>query len=46
MDPDLIGPNEVAFHLDLTPPQLKILHAALMSFRDTHSPFWSRVLAS
>ena len=34
MDPDLIGPNEVAFHLELTPPQLKILHAALHSFRD------------
>ena len=34
MDPDLIGPNEVAFHLELTPPQLKILHAALTSFRD------------
>ena len=34
MDPDLIGPNEVAFHLELTPPQMKILHAALTSFRD------------
>jgi hypothetical protein len=34
MDPDLIGPNEVAFHLELTPPQMKILHAALASFRD------------
>jgi hypothetical protein len=33
-DPDLIGPDEVAFTLDLTPAQLKILHAALRSFRD------------
>ena len=31
---DLIGPDEVAFHLDLTPPQLKIVHAALRSMRD------------
>ena len=31
---DLIGPDEVAFHLELTPPQLKILHAALRSMRD------------
>jgi hypothetical protein len=34
MDPDLIGPDDVAFLLDLTPPQMKILHAALTSFRD------------
>ena len=33
-DPDLIGPDEVAFTLDLTPAQLKILHAALRSMRD------------
>jgi hypothetical protein len=32
--PDLIGPDEVAFTLDLTPAQLKILHAALRSMRD------------
>jgi hypothetical protein len=31
---DLIGPSDHAFTLDLTPPQLKIVHAALMSFRD------------
>jgi hypothetical protein len=31
---DLIGPDEVAFTLDLTPAQLKILHAALRSMRD------------
>ena len=34
MDPDLIGPDEVAFHLELTPPQMKVLYAALQSFRD------------
>jgi len=34
MDPDLIGPDEVAFHLELTPPQLKVLHAALHAFRN------------
>jgi hypothetical protein len=34
MDPDLIGPNEVAFHLELTPPQMKILYSALTAFRD------------
>jgi hypothetical protein len=33
-DPDLIGPGDVAFTLDLTPRELKILHAALRSFRD------------
>jgi hypothetical protein len=33
-DPDLIGPDEVAFTLDLTPAQLKIVHAALRAFRD------------
>jgi hypothetical protein len=31
---DLIGPDEVAFTLELTPPQLKILHSALRSMRD------------
>ncbi len=31
---DLIGPDDVAFTLDLTPAQLKILHAALRSMRD------------
>ena len=33
-DPDLIGPDDVAFTLDLTPRELKILHGALRSFRD------------
>jgi hypothetical protein len=33
-DPDLIGPDEVAFTLDLTPRELKIVHAALRAFRD------------
>jgi hypothetical protein len=33
-DPDLIGPNDVAFTLDLTPAQLKIVHSALRSMRD------------
>ena len=33
-DPDLIGPDETAFTLDLTPAQLKIVHAALRSMRD------------
>ena len=31
---DLIGPDEIAFRLDLTPAQLKIVHAALVSLRD------------
>ena len=30
----LIGPDEIAFHLDLTPAQLKITWAALKSFSD------------
>jgi hypothetical protein len=30
----LIGPDEVAFRLELTPPQLKIVHAALHSMLD------------
>jgi hypothetical protein len=29
---DLIGPDDVAFTLDLTPAQLKITHAALKAF--------------
>ena len=33
-DPDLIGPDDVAFTLDLTPAELKIVHAALRSLRD------------
>jgi hypothetical protein len=31
---DLIGPDDVAFTLDLTPAQLKIVHAALRAMRD------------
>jgi hypothetical protein len=31
---DPIGPDEVAYRLDLTPAQLKVLHSALHSFRD------------
>jgi hypothetical protein len=34
-DPDLIGPDEVAFTLDLTPAQLKIVDAALRAMRDS-----------
>jgi hypothetical protein len=30
----LIGPDEVAFRLDLTPAQLKIVHTALHSLLD------------
>jgi hypothetical protein len=30
----LIGPNEIAFRLDLTPGQLKIVHTALHSLLD------------
>jgi hypothetical protein len=33
-DPDLIGPDDVAFTLDLTPRELKIVHSALRSLRD------------
>jgi hypothetical protein len=31
---DLIGPNETAYRLDLTPAQLKITYTALKSFLD------------
>jgi hypothetical protein len=31
-DPDLIGPDETAFTLDLTPAQLKVTHSALKAF--------------
>jgi hypothetical protein len=33
-DLDLIGPDEIAFRLDLTPAQLKITHTALKSLLD------------
>ncbi len=31
---DLIGPGETAYHLELTPAQLKITHTALKSLLD------------
>jgi hypothetical protein len=31
---DLIKPGEIAFHLELTAAQLKIVHTALVSLRD------------
>ncbi len=31
---DLIGPDETAFTLDLTPAQLKLVHAAVKSMLD------------
>ena len=34
MAEDLIGPNEAAFHLELTAAQLKIVHTALKSLYD------------
>ena len=33
-DDNLIRPGEVAFRLELTEPQLKIVHTALKSLRD------------
>ena len=33
-DNNLIGPDEIAFHLDLTAVQLKIVHTALRSLVD------------
>lgn len=33
-DLHLIGPDEIAFHLDLTAAQLKIVHTALHSLLD------------
>ena len=33
-DPNLIGPDEIAFRLDLTAAQLKITHTALKSMLD------------
>jgi hypothetical protein len=33
-DPDLIAPNEIAYRLELTAAQLKVLHAALKSYLD------------
>jgi hypothetical protein len=32
--PDLIGPDEIAFTLELTPAQLKLVHAAVRSMLD------------
>jgi len=33
-DLDLIGADEIAYRLDLTPPELKITHTALHSLLD------------
>ncbi len=33
-DLHLIGADEIAFRMDLTPAQLKIVHSALRSMRD------------
>ncbi len=33
-DPELIRPGEIAFHLELTAAQLKIVHTALRSLFD------------
>ena len=33
-DPDLIQPGEIAYHLELTAAQLKIVHTALKSLAD------------
>jgi hypothetical protein len=33
-EPDLIGPDETAYRLELTAPQLKIVHTALKSLAD------------
>jgi hypothetical protein len=33
-DPDLVQPDEVAFHLHLNPAQLKVTHTALRVFYD------------
>ena len=33
-DLDLIKPGQIAYHLDLTAAQLKIVHTALTSLRD------------
>jgi len=34
MTDDLIGPDEIAYRLELTPAQLKIVHTALKSLYD------------
>jgi hypothetical protein len=33
-DPELIKPGQIAYHLDLTAAQLKIVYTALTSLRD------------
>lgn len=33
-DLDLIGPDEVAFHLELTAPEMKVTHTALRTLND------------
>jgi hypothetical protein len=34
MESELIGPDEIAYRLELTPAQLKIVHTALRSLYD------------
>ena len=34
MERDLLGPDEIAFRLELTPAQLKVTHTALRSLLD------------
>jgi hypothetical protein len=34
MTDDLIGPNDIAYRLEMTPAQLKIVHTALKSLYD------------
>jgi hypothetical protein len=34
MDDNLIGPDDVAYRLELTPAQLKIVHTALRALQD------------
>ncbi|MCW2968071.1 MAG: hypothetical protein JWM71_1843 [Solirubrobacteraceae bacterium] len=33
-DPDLLGPDEIAFHLELTAVEMKVTHTALRTLRD------------
>ena len=42
---DLIGPDEIAYRLDLTPAQLKITYMALKSFLDDFGHDEREVLA-
>jgi hypothetical protein len=33
-NPDLLGPDEIAFHLELTATEMKVTHTALRTLRD------------